>query len=278
MIPNPDRLYELLPVIYRQRDAEQNYPLRDFLRVLSEQVNLVEADIAQLYENWFIETAQDWAVPYIGDLIGYRLVHEAGEPSEVTTPQGQARNKILMPRREIANTIGYRRRKGTLALLELLAQDVAGWPARAVEFYKLVGWTQAINHLRSARSQTVDIRQGDALARLNGPFDEIAHTADVRRINSAHTQGQYNIPSVGLFVWRLKTYSVTQTSAYCREEAGPHCFTFSVLGNDTPLYTQPAREALPTDIAGELNLPVPIRRKALEKHLTDYYAPEKSLM
>ena len=69
MTPTPDRLYELLPVIYRQRDAEQNYPLRDFLRVLSEQVNLVEADIAQLYENWFIETAQDWAVPYIGDLI-----------------------------------------------------------------------------------------------------------------------------------------------------------------------------------------------------------------
>ena len=34
MNSNPDRLYELLPVIYRQRDAEGGYPLRDFLRLL----------------------------------------------------------------------------------------------------------------------------------------------------------------------------------------------------------------------------------------------------
>ena len=93
----PDRLYELLPVIYRQRDAEGGYPLRDLLRVLSEQVDIVEADIAQLYENWFIETSQDWAVPYIGDLIGYRTVHEAGEPGEVGTLRGEQRNKILIP-------------------------------------------------------------------------------------------------------------------------------------------------------------------------------------
>ncbi|NUM47003.1 MAG: hypothetical protein HUU38_20075 [Anaerolineales bacterium] len=277
MTPNPDRLYELLPVIYRQRDAEQNYPLRDFLRVLSEQVNLVEADIAQLYENWFIETAQDWAVPYIGDLIGYRPVHEAGQPGDVTTAQGKQRNKILIPRREVANTIGYRRRKGTLALLELLANDVAGWPARAVEFYKLLGWTQALNHLRPMRGQTVDLRRGGALDRLNQPFDELGHTVDVRRIDSRHSQGRNNIPSVGVFVWRLKAYSVTQTSAYCREEAGPHCFTFSVLGNDTPLYTHAVRETNPTDIAGEMNLPVPIRRRAFDARKTDYYGAGKSM-
>ena len=74
-----DRLFELLPVIYRQRDAEQGWPLRALLQVIAEQANIVEADIAQLYENWFIETCQDWVVPYLGDLIGYRLVHEAGE-------------------------------------------------------------------------------------------------------------------------------------------------------------------------------------------------------
>jgi hypothetical protein len=278
MKSNPDRLYELLPVIYRQRDAEQDYPLRDLLRVLAEQVNLVEADIAQLYENWFIETSQDWVVPYIGDLIGYRLIHEAGQPGDVKTSQGRARNKILIPRREVANTIRYRRRKGTLALLELLANDVAGWPARAVEFYKLLGWTQALNHQRLSRGQTIDLRDGEALDLLNGPFEESAHMIEVRRINSRHSQGRYNIPSVGMFVWRLKAYSVTQTSAYCVEEAGPHNYTFSVLGNDTPLYTRPVRESDPTDIAGEMNLPIPIRRRALETRLGDYYGEDKSLM
>ena len=272
-----DRLYELLPVVYRQRDQEQGWPLKALLRVITEQTDVVEADIAQLYENWFIETCEEWVVPYIGDLVGYRPVHEAGEPGDVTTPQERQRNKILIPRREVANTIRYHRRKGTLALLELLANDVAGWPARAVEFYKLLGWTQAINHLRPDRGRTVDLRQGDALDRLDGPFDEMAHTVDVRRIASHRTPGRYNIPSVGLFVWRLKAYSVTQTPAYCMEPVGDHCYTFSVLGNDTPLYTRPQPETEPTDIAGELNLPVPIRRRAFEARKTDYYGEGKSL-
>ena len=274
---SPDRLYELLPVVYRQRDAEQGYPLRALLRVIAEQVDVVEADIARLYENWFIETCEDWVVPYVGDLVGYRIVHEAGEPGEVTTARGQLRNKILVPRREVANTVRYRRRKGTLALLELLAEDVAGWPARAVEFYTLVGLAQAIDHVRPGRGRTVDLRHGDALDRIDGPFDELAHTVDVRRAGSHRTAGRHNVPSVGLFVWRLRAYPVTATPAYCLEEVGPHCYTFSVLGNDTPLYTRPEPEPEPTHIAGELNLPVPIRRRALQARKRDYYGEGKSL-
>ncbi len=105
-----DRLYDLLPTIYRLRDAEQGYPLKALLRVIAAQVNIVEDDVRQLYDNWFIETAQDWVVPYLGDLIGYQLVHEAGEPGDPTSPEGAARNKILIPRRDVANTIRYRRR------------------------------------------------------------------------------------------------------------------------------------------------------------------------
>src|SRR5215471_17683876 len=135
----PDRLYALLPAIYRLRDADHGYPLQALLRVIAEQVTVVEDDITQLYENWFIETCEDWVVPYIADLVGYQPVHAAGEPGDIRTAQGAARNKILIPRREVANTIRYRRRKGTLALLEVLANDIAGWPARAVEFYKLLG-------------------------------------------------------------------------------------------------------------------------------------------
>ena len=177
----------------------------------------------------------------------------------------------------MANTIRYRRRKGTLALLELLANDAAGWLARAVEFYKLLGLTQAINHPRPTRGRTVDLREETALDRLEGPFDELARTVDVRRITSHRTRGRYNIPAVGLFVWRLKAYTVTRTPAYCREEAGAHCYTFSVLGNDTPLYTRPKLELDPRQIAGELNLPIPIRRRAFEARKAHYYGTGKSL-
>ena len=271
----PDYLYNLLPPVYRQRDADQGYPLRALVGVIAEQVGVVEDDIAQLYANWFIETSQDWAVPYIGELVGYRPAH-TGTTGAQATARDQQRNKILTPRREVANLIRYRRRKGTLALLERLAGDVAGLPARAVEFYRLLGWLQHANHLRSRQGGTVDLRRGDLLDLLDSPFDQIAHTVDVRRASSHRRQGRFNIPSIGLFIWRLKSYSVTQTPAYCLEEVGPQCYTFSVLGNEMPLYIRPDPEAEPTHIAEELNVPAPIRRRALEERPAGQTRPRAS--
>lgn len=141
-----DRLYELLPGIYRQRDGEQGYVLQALLQIIAEQMNVVEDDIAQLYDNWFVETCESWVVPYLGELIGYQPAYEAGEPGDVTTAAGQQRNAILFPRRDVANTIGNRRRRGTLAVLARQALDVAGWPARAVEFYALLGMAQSLTH------------------------------------------------------------------------------------------------------------------------------------
>jgi hypothetical protein len=273
----PERLFELLPAIYRIRDAEHGGPLEALLRVIGEQVNVVEDDIARLYDNWFIETCDDWVVPYIGALVGYRPVPDSGQPGDVRTARGRARNRVLVPRREVANTIRYRRRKGTLALLELLARDVAGWPARAVEFYRLLTWNQALNHQHLDRARTVDVRRGSVLDLAGGPFDEVAHTVDVRRVNSRRTAGRHNIPSVGVFIWRLEAYPVTETPACCVESAGPHCFTFSVLGNDAPTFVHAEPEADPTEIAGELNLPVPIRRRLLAEQRDRIYGPSRSL-
>jgi hypothetical protein len=277
MTDRKDRLYELLPAIYRLRDADQGYPLRALLRVISEQVNAVEDDIAQLYENWFIETCQDWVVPYIGDLIGYRQVHEAGEPTEVSTLQGREHNKILIPRREVARTIYYRRRKGTLALLEEISNDVAGWPGRAVEFYRLLSFTQSLNHLRLDQGKTVDLRNVGDLDLLNGPFDRLSHTVDVRRPNSHRGQGRFNIPSVGLFVWPLRPYTETRVMARCLEPEHFQRYSFSPMGNDVQLLIKPEREPGPTHIAEETNLPSPIRRLDFERDKVRYYGADKSL-
>ena len=283
---DPDRLYKLLPAIHRQRDAEAGYPLRALLQVIAEQVNLLDADIAQLYENWFIETCQDWVVPYIGDLIGYKPLSDTGEPASALGSRALARERLLIPRREVANTVRLRRRKGTLAAMEELAAAVAGWPARAVEFYRLLAFTQNINYLHLDRGRTVDLRDGDALDDLSGPFEEVAHTVDVRSINARHFPERYNLPEVGAFVWRLKTYSVTQAPAYCLEEESPNCFLFSVLGNDTPLYNRPVPSSVPCP--GKMNLPTPISRRDLVVYETSestetvtsgvpfYYGPGKS--
>ena len=74
-----------------------------------------------------------------------------------------------------------------------------------------------------------------------------------------------NVGSVALFVWRLKSYSVTRTPAYCFEDAGPECHLFNALGHDTQLYNQPLPEPSPTHIANQLNLPTPISRRAFEE-------------
>jgi hypothetical protein len=265
MSTDSDRLYKLLPVVYQSRDADQGYPLRALLQVIAEQVNLVEADIAQLYDNWFIETCQDWVVPYIGSLIGYTPLVDTSELASPASSRGRAQERLLIPRREVANTIRYRRRKGTLSLLEELAQAVAGWPAHAVEFYRLLSVTQNINYLQLTRGRTVLLRDGEAMENINGPFDELAHMVDVRRVNSKHHRSGLNIPEVGLFVWRLKSYSVTKTPAYCHEEVSPNCFLFSVLGNDSPIYNNP--QPIPASLgynANELNYPTPIRLRSLE--------------
>jgi hypothetical protein len=272
-----DRLYELLPAVYRHRDAEVGLPLRSLLRVIEEQVEVVEQDIERLQENWFIETCEDWVVPYIADLVGYHPVHESGEPGDTGTLSERMRGRILVPRREVANTVHNRRRKGTLALLELVARDAVGWPARAVEFYRLLAFMQSLNHRKLGQGRTVDLRRPATLRRLGGAFDELAHTVDVRRVGSLRSRGRHNLPNVGLFVWRHRAYSVTETPARAREDIGSHCYTFSVLGNDTPLYSRPVPEVDPTKVARERNLPILIERRMLEEHRDELYGAGRSL-
>ncbi|MEM8674586.1 MAG: hypothetical protein AAGF83_12030 [Cyanobacteria bacterium P01_G01_bin.67] len=283
---NEDRLYNLLPAVYRLRDSERGEPLKALLNVINQEVNVVEADIQQLYENWFIETCQDWVVPYIGDLVGYRPIQEIVETNNLNTVQDKLLRQIAIPRREVANTLRYRRRKGTLYLLELLAKDVSDWSARVVEYYKLLSWNQSLNHLSFDPSDysesnlisrsTVNLRQKEELKNINGPFDKIAHTADIRAINSRKNPGRYNLPNIGVFIWRLNPYKISDSVAHPVDIGDrstgicPSRYKFSVLGNDIPLYQYPEPESDLTNIADEINLPVQISRQALKNDFEDF--------
>jgi hypothetical protein len=265
MIHTEEDLYNLLPAIYRIRDAEGSGALRALAGVFAKQANIVESDIAQLRENWFIETCEEWVVPYIGDLLGVRGLH----PISHATFSLRAR---------VANTLAYRRRKGTAAMLEQLARDSTDWPAHAVEFFELLGTTQNYNHLRPHNIITPDLRRTDVLELLDTPFDRIAHTVDVRHI--ANRRGKYNIPNIGLFLWRLQSYplhSETAPAVNARAVAGPPDgrFTFSPLalaafsppGLDAPLFNFPQPETEITHLAEEINVPGALRRRPLYDEL-----------
>ncbi|MFJ5222739.1 hypothetical protein [Streptomyces sp. NPDC088400] len=298
MSREPDGLAELLPQWHRLRDAEGGEPLRALLAVIAEQVDRVRDGVEQSYDDWFVETAAPWVLPYLGDLVGYtplpgyERVQAKGLKSGGGDGSGgdgdRSRDRLaeaLAPRRDVAATVANRRRKGTLALLEELAEEVAGWPSRAVEFSRLVSHqqpvklygsgTEAVNGRRLERGRLVDVREGSQLDLAGGPFGAVARSVDVRRANSARTQGGYSPAGVGLFVWRLKPYHLTKAPAYCVDRAR-NLYTFSILGNDSPLVTKPVPEPSATHVATIDNVPAYIRRRQLADRLADYYGPGKS--
>ncbi len=94
---------------------------------------------------------------------------------------------------------------------------------------------------------------------------ESTHTVDVRHIDSK--RGYYNIPNIGIFLWRLQAFPVIDAPAF---SLGEGRYTFSQLGYDLPLYNHPETETSIDHIATELNVPTRIRRTALEKSLENY--------
>ena len=253
-----ETLFNLLPAIYRVRDAEQDGPLQALMAVLAEQVSALEENLAQLYDDQFIETAADWVVPYIGDLIGYRGLY--GVTPELTSM-----------RAEVANTIAYRRRKGTAAMLEQLARDVTGWDARAVEFFQRLATTQYMNHVRPDNLYAPNLRRWEPLERIGTAFDAVAHTADVRHVN--RRRGKYNIPNIGIFLWRLAACPLTRSPAFAVDATH---YTFSPLGHVAPLFTDPVTEDAITHLAEPLNVPLPISRRVLHEQLGNYYGAGRS--
>jgi hypothetical protein len=257
---NADKLYQLLPAIYRIRDSENGEVLKAFMAVLAQQADVVDEDIANLYDNWFIETCDEWVVPYIGNLLEVRNLHPISEKA------------MFSQRARVANTLGYRRRKGTASMLEQLAHDTTGWDARAVEFFKLLDTTQYINHIRLDNHRSPDIRDGEKLELLDTPFDTVAHTGEVRHIENM--RGQYNILNIGIYLWRLQAYPVREAPAFAHN---PGQFSFSQLGNDIRLFNHPLTEQNPTHLASEVNVPEPIRSRAFFSLKELYYGKDKSL-
>jgi len=243
-----DALMALLPAFYRERDAAAGGPLRALLDVLARQGALVDADVDRLYDNWFIETCDDWVVPYLGDLLGVRALYPVGT--------------AFSPRALVANTLRLRRRKGTALVLEELAADATGWRSRVSECFERVATTQHVNHPRPHALRTPDLRDSRAMERVDGPFGAELHTADVRALPA----GRYNLPNVALFLWRLQSYTVQ------RGDAAPATtrdgfYTIDPLGRDQPLFNRPRTETDIDHLAEPLNVPEPLSWRDLHAEL-----------
>src|SRR5262245_60276589 len=249
-----DKLWQLLPAVYRTHDLgeapDTTGPLRELVERIGAEMATVRRSIDRLWENQSIETCDDWVVPYIGYLLATRLVSCLDARAQ---------------RLDVAKTIYYRRRSGTLGLLEELAADITGRDARAVEFFRRLGRTRhqfdpaigavptyhpgqapgsaAIEALAGATSGTpargvADLRNDYAAHASAGAFDEYAHTADLRR--GVQSAGWHNIPHLGVFVWWLYAFPV-RAATPVSNGVNPPCFAFDPSGRRIPLFARSNR-------------------------------------
>ena len=107
MAERGEHLFGLLPAFHRIRDAEAGHPLRALLAVMQSEMDRMETDIERLHDNWFIETCEEWLVPYIGDLLAVRGIDPIDDGS-------------FSLRAFVANTLEYRQAKGTAFVLSLI--------------------------------------------------------------------------------------------------------------------------------------------------------------
>jgi len=130
-----------------------------------------------------------------------------------------------------------RRRKGTVLVLEQLARDVTGWGAHAVEFFRVARRHPVHENTYGPITSTrLDLRHWEPRLYMNTGFDKSSHKVDVHSI--ANGRGPYNISNIGIFLWSLGAYSITQgtPTPAPNSAGGAVCYRLSSLGMDMPLF------------------------------------------
>jgi len=253
-----NRLWNLLPPIYRAMDAGPVTgapgPLQELCNRIGGQAAVVRRSIDRMGENQSIETCDDWVIPYIGDLLATRLVSCLDAAAQ---------------RIDVAKTIYYRRRAGTVGVLEELAADIASRDARVVEFFRRLGRTrhqfdpplsyrienqisgpvgftdnslEVMEGLFGAYSNTpaggfADLRNAYAASNTGSAFDEYAYTADLRA--GGQKLGHFNIRNLGVFLWWEQAFPISAATPV--SDASGTCFTFDPTGRDIPLFAYSQR-------------------------------------
>jgi hypothetical protein len=200
---------------------------------VDEQVELLASDVDTVWEDLFIESCADWAVPYIGALVG--LPPDAG-------------------RLEVAYAVALRRRKGTPAALEDFAEIATGLTARVVEGWQSTLWAQRLGHPPPLRIASMSLADGSRF-RVGTPFDRVRH--------SVTPSGPYN-PLAGTAIvwpWQVGTFIAAEAAP----TADPRRYSLHPLGAEAPPYVAPqtgrsaadqASGALRARTGDELDAPV----------------------
>lgn len=131
------QLYGLLPEVYRTRDigdTEDTGDLARFLDACGHLLDLIRQSLDQRLADAFPDNppngpaCQPWLLPYFADLLDVRMV----------SPDESGR------RDEVANAVAWRQRKGTLKVLEQIAEKVGRFEVEIQEGWKRVAATPQV--------------------------------------------------------------------------------------------------------------------------------------
>ncbi len=230
-----DRLYALLPSIMRRRDGDagaataarlgfergltdEDGPLKALLGILGTELAVLEAEAEALYDDHFIETCADWVVPYIGALIGARIV-DTGDAASA--------------RRQVADTIANRRGKGTARSLARRAAGLMGPPAEAIEYFQ---------HLVTALHLDYPGTNPPMSVALHGPRPPLPgdptrigqHVPEIRA-----SGGTFAVPFIGVRSWPMEALTFAELVPTPIAGGDPGRFRLSPIGDDMALWRSP---------------------------------------
>src|SRR3954464_6400543 len=191
---------EWLPPALREGAPGAPRVLDLLLQGVDRQRELLEQDIDELWQDLFVESCADWAVPYIGALLGL--------PADAERLEG-------------AYAIALRRRKGTPGALEDFAEVLTGWTARVVEGWQVTTWAQRLGHPPPPRVASFDMRAADR-HRIGTPFE--------RNRRSVTPGGPWSPRAATAVVWPWRVRTYVQTEAAPLAVAGAQRFALHPLG------------------------------------------------
>jgi hypothetical protein len=230
----------LPPALHEAPGLPDTGVLDALLDAVDEQRTLLARDIDQLLDDFFVESCSEWALPYIGRLLGL--------PADAE-------------RLEVAFAVALRRRKGTPAALEDFAEVVTGWTARAVEGWQVTAWAQRLAHPAPPRPAFVDLKVGTRF-RLGTTFER------VRRTVSPSQRWSPDAATVVVWPWSVRELRNSEALS-----VGTRRYALHPFGAEAPLYLRPrprrlASDALPasaqTRTGNELDAPVRARYRVIQ--------------
>ena len=246
-----ERLWDWTPETYRDLDAtDGGDSLRALLHAIGSQAAVAKRSQDRLWDDMFVELADDWAVPYIAALVATRLV-------SALNPRAR--------RADVAKTIYYRRRKGTLAVLEQLIADMSGWDGKVVEeFRRLARMRHGLDGVARTGAVTgtpegglADLRSVRGARLAGDPFDELHYTPEMRRPTGR--LGLRAIQTLALHLYRLQSveFDGVQPRLVNDLPGGRDGYTMDPSGRDVPLFASndPARDWVTWVTAAEWALP-----------------------